>query len=71
MENANPSRLTPQEVNQRISRGEEITFVDSRREEGWEKSTEKLPQALRVPPENPNEFFGQLPHHRTLVTYCT
>ncbi len=71
MENTNASRLTPQEVNHRITAGEEITFVDARRQEAWEKSGEKLPQALRVPPEKPGEFFSQLPRHRTLVVYCT
>jgi rhodanese-related sulfurtransferase len=59
------------EVRRRLDAGEPILFVDSRRPDAWEDSSEKLPGAVRVLPDVVDENAGQLAKGRPLVVYCT
>jgi rhodanese-related sulfurtransferase len=65
------TRITAQEVLARRSRGEPIVFLDARREEEWRSSSEKLPGALRLPPERPDETLPLIPAGRSVIVYCT
>ena len=64
--------ITQADVNDRIRKGESITFLDVRSGQAWAISDVKLPGALRMLPHSP---FGPevkaLPRDRTIVTYCS
>jgi len=65
------TRVTPDEVKQRMDRGEQFTFVDSRNPEAWGESDVKLPGAIRLTPEDAKKHAEELPRDRTIITYCT
>src|SRR5262249_43585122 len=67
------TRVTADEVLARLGRGEPLVFVDARNEEAWEKSSEKLPAALRVSPQmkDEEETLPLIPRDRGIITYCT
>lgn len=64
------SRVTPQEVNEKLQRGEDVRFVDSRNPKAWSEAKTKLPGALRVSVDEP-ENIGNVDRDRLVVTYCT
>jgi rhodanese-related sulfurtransferase len=65
------TRVTIDEVKVRMDRGEQFTFVDTRNPRAWEEATTKLPGAIRVPAEEVGQHLSQIPHDRTVITYCT
>jgi rhodanese-related sulfurtransferase len=65
------TRVTPDEVKQRMDRGEKFTFVDSRNPKAWEESDVKLPGAIRLTPDDAEKRADDLPRDRTIITYCT
>jgi rhodanese-related sulfurtransferase len=67
------TRVTADEVLARLGRGEPLVFVDARKEEEWEKASEKLPGALRVSPQmkDEQETLPLIPRDRGVITYCT
>jgi rhodanese-related sulfurtransferase len=65
------TRVTPDEIKQRMDRGERFTFVDARNEEAWSGSDVKLPGAIRIPADDADKRIGDLPKDRTIITYCT
>jgi rhodanese-related sulfurtransferase len=65
------TRITVDELKERMARGEPFAFVDTRNEKAWEEAETKLPGAIRVPADKPEEFFDQIPKGRTAITYCT
>jgi rhodanese-related sulfurtransferase len=66
------TRVTADEVMARLGRGEPIVFVDARSEEEWQKSSEKLPGAVRLSPEvkDEEETLPIIPRDRAIITYC-
>lgn len=65
------TRVTVDEVKQRMDRGEEFTFIDTRNPKAWAEADTKLPGAIRIPAEEVNEHLDQIPRDRTVITYCT
>ena len=65
------TRVTPEEVKERMDRGERFTFVDTRNDEAWSSSDVKLPGAIRIPADDVEKRVGDLPEDRTIITYCT
>jgi hypothetical protein len=65
------SRITAQEIDARIKRGQKIQFVDSRAPKVWNDATTKLPGAVRVPPDEPEKHIANVGRDRVVVTYCT
>ena len=65
------TRVTVDEVKERMDRGEEFTFVDTRNPKAWAEATTKLPGAIRVPADEVAERLDEVPHDRTVITYCT
>ena len=65
------TRVTVDEVKERMDRGEMFTFVDTRNPKAWAESNEKLPGAIRVPAEEVEQHFDEIPHDRSVITYCT
>jgi len=65
------TRITTDEVRERLDRGEQFTFVDTRNPTAWGESDKKLPAALRVPAEEVEEHLNEIPKDRAVITYCT
>ena len=65
------TRITTDEVRERMERGEEFTFLDTRNPTAWGQSDQKLPNALRVPADQLGEHLNEIPKDRAVITYCT
>ena len=66
-----PTRVTVQEVQERMDRGEPFAFIDTRNPQAWGEATTKLPGAIRVPADAVGQHIAEIPHDRAIVTYCT
>ena len=65
------TRVTIDEVKQRMDRGEQFTFVDTRNPKAWSEAQTKLPGAIRVPADSVEEYVDKIPRGRTVIAYCT
>jgi rhodanese-related sulfurtransferase len=65
------TRVTVDEVKQRMDRGELFTFVDTRNPTAWAEADTKLPGAIRVPADEVEQRLTEIPHERTVISYCT
>lgn len=65
------TRITTDEVRERMDRGEEFAFVDTRNPQAWAESDKKLPNAIRVPAEELDQHLDEIPKDRAVLTYCT
>jgi rhodanese-related sulfurtransferase len=54
-----------------MDRGEAFTFIDTRNPQAWAEADTKLPGALRIPLDELEEDLDEIPHDRTVITYCT
>jgi rhodanese-related sulfurtransferase len=66
-----PTRVTVDEVKQRLDRGEQFTFLDTRNPKAWAEADTKLPGAIRVPADEVEQHLDEIPRDRTVFTYCT
>lgn len=65
------TRITVDEVGQRMNRGEQFAFVDTRNPQAWGDADQKLPHAIRVPADQLDQHLEGIPHDRAVITYCT
>jgi rhodanese-related sulfurtransferase len=65
------TRITTDEVRERMDRGEQFAFVDTRNPKAWAESDTKLPNAIRVPAEELDQHLDEIPKDRAVLTYCT
>jgi rhodanese-related sulfurtransferase len=65
------TRITVDEVSERLNRGEQFAFVDTRNPQAWSQSDRKLPDAIRVPADEVDQHLDEIPHDRAVITYCT
>jgi rhodanese-related sulfurtransferase len=65
------TRVTVDEVKERMDRGEAFTFVDTRNPTAWGEATTKLPDAIRVLADEAEAHLNEIPRDRTVITYCT
>ena len=65
------TRITVDEVKERMDRGEQFTFIDSRNPQAWAESDRKLPNAIRVPAEELEQHLNEIRKDRAVITYCT
>ena len=65
------TRVTVDEVKERMDRGESFTFIDTRNPTAWAEADTKLPGALRIPADEAAQHLNEIPHDRTVITYCT
>jgi len=65
------SRITIDEVNERMQRGEKVQFVDSRNPKAWGEADTRLPGAIRVPADEAEKHIANVGRDRLVVTYCT
>ena len=65
------TRVTVDEVRERMDRGEQFAYVDTRNPVAWGESDVKLPGAIRVPANELDEHLSEIPRGRAVITYCT
>jgi rhodanese-related sulfurtransferase len=65
------TRVTVDEVKERMDRGEQFAFVDTRNPTAWGEADRKLPGAIRVPADDAEQHLDEIPRDRTVITYCT
>jgi rhodanese-related sulfurtransferase len=65
------TRVTVDEVKERMERGEPFTFIDTRNPKAWEEADTKLPGAIRVPADKVEQHLTEIPRDRAVITYCT
>lgn len=65
------TRVTVDEVKERMERGEQFAFVDTRNPEAWGEAETTLPGAIRVPADEVEQHLAEIPRDRTAITYCT
>lgn len=65
------TRITVDEVRERLSRGEPLTIVDARSADSWSKAKTQIPGSVRVPPDQVEEHAAAVPKGRAVVAYCT
>lgn len=65
------TRVTVDEIRERMDRGEAFTFIDTRNPQAWAEANTKLPGAIRVTLDDIEEHLDEIPRDRTVITYCT
>ncbi len=65
------TRVTVDEVKERMDRGEMFTFVDTRNPTAWGEASTKLPEAIRMTADDAEQHLNEVPRDRTVITYCT
>ena len=65
------TRVTVDEVKERMDRGEPFTFIDARNPEAWGEAESKLPGAIRIPVDDLDQHLTEIPHDRAVIVYCT
>ena len=65
------TRITVDEVRERLARGEPLAIVDARSAEAWAKAETQIPGFIRVPPDDVAGPADDVPRDRAVVTYCT
>lgn len=71
METMEVTRVTIDEIKERMDRGEQFTFIDARNSEAWAEAETKLPGALRITADELEQHLSEISHERTVITYCT
>jgi rhodanese-related sulfurtransferase len=66
-----PTRVTVDEVQMRMERGEPFTFIDSRNPKAWAESDVKIQGAIRVPVDEFEQHLSEIPKDRVVIVYCT
>ena len=65
-------RIRPEQVADRMRRGDRVVFLDSRSTTAYQAATEEIPGSLRVPPGDVDARVSDIPRGVTMVvTYCT
>jgi len=66
-----PTRVTVDEVQERLKRGEPLAFLDTRNPAAWAEAQTVLPGAIRVPADEVELHLQEIPRDRAIITYCT
>jgi rhodanese-related sulfurtransferase len=65
------TRVTADEVLERMRRGEPLTFIDARNPQAWSAAQTTLPSALRIPADEVERHLADIPRDRAVIAYCT
>lgn len=65
------TKVTIEEIQSRLNNNEDITFVDSRSAEAWNKSEVKASGAIRIPPDAAEKHIADVSRNDFLAVYCT
>lgn len=63
-------RITADELENRMSAGQQFTIIDARNPQAWAKASDKARAAIRVD-MHANQPLPKLSHDRPVVIYCT
>jgi rhodanese-related sulfurtransferase len=66
-----PTRVTIDEVKERLVQGKPLLFIDARNPKAWETADLKLPGARRLPADDMGQQLHEFSPDHTTVTYCT
>jgi rhodanese-related sulfurtransferase len=64
-------RITPQELDARLQRGERIMMLDVRRRDKWAVKQGGIPGAMWIPLEEVPQRARDLPRDAQIITYCS
>jgi len=64
------ARITPEELKERLDRGEKIVIVDLRHALDVEAEPHHIPGALHVSPDDLEARHAEIPRDRDVVLYC-
>jgi membrane protein DedA with SNARE-associated domain/rhodanese-related sulfurtransferase len=65
------SRITPEELKQKMDAGEDLVIVDLRHSLDFEADPETIPGAFRIDAAELRERNDRLPRDRQIILYCT
>lgn len=65
------TRITVDELRERMNRGEPFTILDNRNPKAWSEADTRLPGALRIPADEVEKHLDGIPRDRAIITYCT
>jgi membrane protein DedA with SNARE-associated domain len=65
------ARITPEELKERLDRGEEIVVVDLRHALDLDAEPHHIPGALHLTPDEIENRHAEIPRDRDVVLYCT
>lgn len=65
------TRVTVDEVKERMDRGEQVFFLDTRNPTAWGQADSKLPGAVHMGVDEVASRLAEIPHDRAVITYCT
>ncbi len=64
-------RISPEDVQALVERGEHVVFVDARSATAYAEATEEIPGSVRIPPQEARAHLHEVPPGKTIVAYCT
>jgi rhodanese-related sulfurtransferase len=64
-------RIGIEDLRKRMESGEDFVFIDTRNPQAWAQSDVTLPNAIRVPVDNFEEYLDKIPRNKSIVAYCT
>ena len=67
----NVERITPEELEGKLDRGEDVVIVDMRHSVEFEAEPQTIPGALRMSTEELEQRHQEIPRDRDVVLYCT
>ncbi len=71
MPTASKAKISRISIDDAKKRMDEVVFVDARSATALSRNPLQVPGAIHVPAKEAASALKHLPHHRTLVTYCT
>lgn len=66
-----PTRITAEELKERMSRGEKFTILDNRNPKAWSAAESKIRGAVRVAADEVEQHLDKIQRDRAIITYCT
>jgi rhodanese-related sulfurtransferase len=65
------TKVTTDDVRQRLGRDDHITIIDSRSADAWDSAETKAGGAIRIPPDDAADHVADVSRDDYLVIYCT
>ena len=63
--------VSVRDLKQRLDRSEEVLVLDVRQQGGYEAFPGTIPGSIRILAAELPERYGELPHDRPIVAFCT
>ena len=66
-----PTRVTADEIIERMNRGEKFAFLDTRNPKAWGDAKTKVVGAMRITSDELGNQLDKISRDRATITYCT